>query len=94
MAAEAVGFYILLNLLSLNIPLDLAVSIYAVSLLIGAITFLPGGLGGVEVAMIQLLMLAGAEPSAAATATILIRMSTLWFSVLLGLLATPKTVRV
>lgn len=89
-AAEAVAFYIVLTLLGVDIPLQSAVSIYAVSLLIGAITFLPGGLGGVEVSMIHFLMLAGASPADAATATILIRVATLWFSVFLGLLAIPR----
>lgn len=89
-AAEAVAFYFILQLLGVSISIYSAISIYSVSLLIGALTFLPGGLGGVEVSMIQFLMLAGADPAAAATATIMIRLTTLWFSVLLGLLAFPK----
>lgn len=89
-AAEAVAFYCILELLGLHIALDSAISIYAVSVLVGALTFLPGGLGGVEVTMIQLLMLVGADPADAATATVMIRMTTLWFSVFLGLIAIPK----
>ncbi len=89
-AAEGVAFYFILQLLHVDISLYSAISIYAISLLIGALTFLPGGLGGTEVSMIQLLMIAGAPPAAAATATIMIRLATLWFSVFLGLIALPK----
>lgn len=89
-AAEGVAFYFILQLLGVDISLYSAISIYSVSILIGALTFLPGGLGGTEVSMIQFLMIAGADPSAAATATIMIRLATLWFSVFLGLLAIPR----
>lgn len=89
-AAEGVAFYCILKLLGVTIAFDSAISIYAVSILIGAITLLPGGLGGVEVTMIQLLMLVGADSADAATATVMIRMTTLWFSVFLGLIAIPK----
>jgi uncharacterized protein (TIRG00374 family) len=90
-AAEGVAFYFILQLLHVDISLYSAIAIYAISLLVGALTFLPGGLGGTEVTMIQLLMLAGASPAPAATATIMIRLATLWFSVFLGLLALPKS---
>lgn len=89
-AAEGVAFYFILKLLGLDISILSAVSIFALSLLIGAITFLPGGLGGVEVSLIQFLMLWGATSADATAATILIRVATLWFSIFLGLLAIPK----
>ncbi len=89
-AAEGVAFYYILQLLGVNITLHHSIFIYAVSLLIGALTFLPGGLGGVEVSMIQLLILFGADAATAASATIMIRLTTLWFSVVLGLIALPK----
>jgi uncharacterized protein (TIRG00374 family) len=56
-------------------------------MLIGAISFLPGGLGGAEVTMTALLMLNGMDNGAAVAATLLIRLTTLWFAVVLGLLA-------
>ena len=55
-------------------------------MLIGAISFLPGGLGGAEVTMTALLMLNGMDNGAAVAATLLIRLTTLWFAVVLGLL--------
>ena len=51
---------------------------------------LPGGLGSAEITMIGLLILNGVTGADAATATIVIRIATLWFAVLLGILAMPK----
>jgi uncharacterized protein (TIRG00374 family) len=64
-----------------------ALFIYAFSMLVGAISFLPGGIGGAEVTMTALLMLNGMDNAGAVAATLLIRLATLWFAVLLGLLA-------
>ncbi len=89
-AAEGIAFYYLLVLLNADIGVLPALFIYAFSLVIGAITFLPGGLGGVEVAMLQLLLIRGVPAYDAVAVTIVIRLTTLWFSVLLGLIALPK----
>lgn len=90
-AVEGIAFYYMLQLLHMEqITLFTALFIYAFSLLIGAVTLLPGGLGGAEVTMLQLLILNGAPASSAVAVTIVIRLTTLWFSVLLGLLAMPK----
>lgn len=89
-AAEGVAFFYILQLLGVDISLHHSIFVYAVSLLIGALTLLPGGLGGVEVTMIQLLIMFGADAATAACATIMIRLTTLWFSVFLGLIALPK----
>ena len=85
--AEAFGFSWLMR--SLGHPLDLpvAVSIYALSMLAGALSFMPGGLGGSEAAMVLLLRMLRVPLSAAVAATLLIRLATLWFAVLLGIIA-------
>lgn len=92
--AEGLAFYFLLHLLGSDIGFFTAQFIYSFAMFIGAITMLPGGLGGVEVTMLQLLLLNGVEPSICATVTIIIRLATLWFSVILGLLCLPKTVNI
>jgi uncharacterized protein (TIRG00374 family) len=62
--------------------------IFAASTLFGLVSFLPGGLGVSEVSSVGLLVaLVGLAPSAATTATILIRFCTLWFGVLVGVVA-------
>ncbi len=85
--AEGLAFYYLLQVMGFEITLVTAMFIYAFSMLIGAISFLPGGLGGAEVTMTALLMLNGVDNGAAVAATLLIRLTTLWFAVVLGLLA-------
>jgi uncharacterized protein (TIRG00374 family) len=62
---------------------------YAAGTLAGALAMLPGGLGVAEVGMAGLFR--AADPSlslpTATAATILVRLSTLWFGVVLGALA-------
>jgi glycosyltransferase 2 family protein len=86
-SAEALGFYILMPALGHPLPLLPAISIYAFSMLAGALSFMPGGLGGSEAAMIVLLRLSGIPMPIAVSATLLIRLATLWFAVLLGIVA-------
>lgn len=65
-----------------------ATFIFAASTLFGLVSFLPGGLGASEVSSVGLLVaLVGLSASAATTATIVIRFCTLWFGVLLGVIA-------
>lgn len=54
--------------------------------LLGALTLLPGGLGSTEAGTVGLLALQGVSLAVATPATLLIRLMTLWFATLLGLL--------
>ncbi len=67
------------------IVLSVFAGIYAISMLACARSFLPGGLGSTEIAMGGLLVLIGTEPTAAMGSTIVCRVATLWFAVVLGL---------
>jgi uncharacterized protein (TIRG00374 family) len=60
------------------------VALYAASTVIGALVFLPGGIGLTEASLAGLLVVAGASGTVATTATVLIRLVTLWFPVALG----------
>lgn len=82
--AEAVAFYWILNWMGADIPLAFAVFIYALSMLAGALSFMPGGLGGAEAVMVGLLVWKGMLSADAIAATILIRLVTLWFAVGVG----------
>ncbi len=86
-SAESAGFAILLRSLGHPVPAMTAMSIYGLSMLAGAISFMPGGLGGSEATMIILLRLCGIPMTIAVSATLLIRAATLWFAVALGLVA-------
>ena len=84
-AAEAWGFYLLLGWLGVDAEWWQAMGIYAVSMLAGALSFLPGGLGGAEAAMVALLVAGGAVFGTAVLATVICRAVTLWFAVVLGI---------
>ncbi|MBI4742919.1 MAG: flippase-like domain-containing protein [Betaproteobacteria bacterium] len=82
--AEGVGFWWLLEALGHPLPPTTAVFIYAFAMLVGGISFLPGGLGGSEAVMIGLLAMNGLPEPVAVTATLICRLATLWFAVGLG----------
>lgn len=84
--AEAWAFHRVLQGMGLEVPLAFAVFVYAVSMLAGALSFMPGGIGGAEGVMVALLM-TQAPAADAVAATVLIRLTTLWFAVAIGALA-------
>jgi uncharacterized protein (TIRG00374 family) len=86
-AAEGFALYLILRDMDAPLPVTAAMGIYAVSVLAGALSFLPGGLGSTEAVMGLLLALAGVGSNTAIAATLLCRFTTLWFAVLIGLLA-------
>lgn len=87
---QGVAMYYILNRLDYPVDILSSLFIYGFSLLVGAITLLPGGLGGTEVTMVKLLTWQNVPASAAVAVTLLIRLATLWFSVVVGILALPK----
>jgi uncharacterized membrane protein YbhN (UPF0104 family) len=91
---ECVALYLIL--VGLGLPaswhlLLVAVFTLAVSSLAGAVSMLPGGLGVAEASVAAMLLLLVEDDRmtrpVAAAATLLIRFGTLWFAVLLGVLA-------
>lgn len=87
---EGVGCYFLLKDLGADLSLFNTIFIYAFALLVGAMTFLPAGIGGAELTMLQLFVLYEVPPSTAVAVTIVIRLTTLWYSVLLGMVVLPR----
>ena len=85
--AEAFAFHLMLDWLGLQVDVAFAVFVYAAAMLAGALSFLPGGLGGAEATMVSLLLWLGQPQAPAVAATVLIRLTTLWFAVVLGLIA-------
>jgi uncharacterized protein (TIRG00374 family) len=86
-AAEALAFMWILQWMGMEVDFAFAAFVYALAMLAGALSFMPGGLGGAEGAMLALLLLRGMPLPDAIAATVLIRFTTLWFAVLLGLAA-------
>lgn len=86
-SSEAWAFHLILQWMELEVSLSFAVFVYAISMLAGALSFMPGGLGGMEAVMIALLAIGNIGTPDAIAATVLIRLTTLWFAVALGLMA-------
>jgi uncharacterized protein (TIRG00374 family) len=83
-SAEAFAFHLVLGWTGIEVGLLFAMFTYALAMLAGALSFLPGGLGGAEAVMMALLLFKGAPEPQAIAATIVIRLTTLWFAVALG----------
>jgi uncharacterized protein (TIRG00374 family) len=92
-AAEVVAFWALLEALGAEVSFLQAMFVFAFSVTAGALVLLPGGLGGTEGAMIGLLSLIGVEFGVAVAATAVIRLTTLWFAMALGVLPLVYTMR-
>lgn len=86
-AVQGMAFYFILVTLDIDIPLYAAMSIYAISLLAGALSFVPGGIGTTEAVMGLLLLGSGVDTVSAVAVPLISRLSTLWFAVVLGLLS-------
>ncbi|MEZ4462356.1 MAG: lysylphosphatidylglycerol synthase transmembrane domain-containing protein [bacterium] len=86
---EATAFHLLVEGLGGHADFGLTSFIYAMSTILGAVSFLPGGLGVTEGSMIGVLNVFGVfeSISAATAATYLIRFATLWFGVVAGFIA-------
>ncbi len=87
--AEGVAFFFLLKMLGAPIGLWAAAAIFLAGVLSGALSGLPGGLGGTEVAIVGLLILVDVPAPVAILATGIIRLTTLWFAVLIGVCVFP-----
>ena len=86
-AAEGLALWIIVVGIGEWVSPLIAIPISAAAALVGAVTALPGGLVGFEGSMVALLRQAGLGAPEAALATLLTRLATLWFAVLIGLLA-------
>ena len=83
--AEAVGLKLIADIVSpdqLSIPA--AMGAYAIAIIVGALSFLPGGLGSTEVVMAALLHAHGFDAPQAILITLICRLLTLWLAVLIG----------
>ena len=83
--AEAYAFYLMLGFMGIQFTIAFAIFVYAFATLAGSLSFLPGGLGGIEAVMFGLLVWKGVGQADATAATVLLRLVTLWFAVVIGL---------
>ena len=82
--SEALAFSILAQKLPVEIPLVTSFSIVGLSAVVGALSMLPGGLGGVEAVMVLLLTKLGVDLSSATMIVIVFRLCTLYLMTVVG----------
>ncbi|MCP5036053.1 MAG: flippase-like domain-containing protein [Rhodobacteraceae bacterium] len=87
--AEGYAFHLLLSWMGADIGLAKATAIFIFSALAGGLTGAPGGVGGAEAAMVALLALEGVSLEISLPATAIIRITTLWFAIGIGLVVFP-----
>lgn len=85
MQAWVLALYV--QALGADLGLAECLRIFAVAMLLGAASMVPGGLGATEAALVYQLVAAGMDMAAAVAAAIALRLSTLWFAILLGVIA-------
>ncbi|WP_347311059.1 lysylphosphatidylglycerol synthase transmembrane domain-containing protein [Defluviimonas sp. SAOS-178_SWC] len=87
--AEGYAFHLLLGWMGADIGLMKAIAIFVFATLAGGLTGAPGGVGGAEAAMIALLAFEGIPMEVSVPATAIIRVTTLWFALGIGMAVFP-----
>jgi uncharacterized protein (TIRG00374 family) len=83
---ECLGVYLCAVGLDADRPFLLVIFVFAVSSLVGVLSMLPGGIGAVEAGLAgQFVAVAGLSVGIAVALTFLIRLATLWFATLVGI---------
>jgi len=92
--AEGYAFYLLLTWLGAEVELLMAIAIFVFATLVGGLTGAPGGVGGAEASMVALLLMQGVPLEIGVPATAIIRITTLWFAIGIGLVVFPFAERI
>jgi uncharacterized protein (TIRG00374 family) len=87
-AFQGYGLYLVVDALGFDTGPLLIIGIYNASILAGAISFIPGGIGATEAAITLLLVSIGMDLPLAVLASIICRGMTLWLAVSVGLIST------
>jgi uncharacterized protein (TIRG00374 family) len=90
---EAIGVYLCFEALNLDFGFDLTSTFFSSSIIFGAISLLPAGIGVTEVSFVHLLSSYGVGLSTSTALILLIRLSSLWFSTFIGIIATRLVIR-
>lgn len=88
--AEAAALYLILQHFGTEVSLAQAVFVFSFSMIVGAVSMLPGGLGSTEATMVLLLTALGVDLEVALLSTAIVRATTFWFAVVIGILLTPS----
>ena len=92
-AAEGLALYLLLRFFGADVTPADAVFVFSFSMIVGAASMLPGGLGSTEVTAVVLLTTLGVDFNVAVASTALVRVTTFWFAVGIGVCLLPVAIR-
>jgi uncharacterized membrane protein YbhN (UPF0104 family) len=87
---QGISLFLIANSLGYQFSAYEVIGIYCLSILAGAASFIPGGLGATEIAISLLLTSAGMQSADAVAASLLSRGVTLWLAVAIGFAASVK----
>lgn len=83
---EILAVYLCVVGIGAEVPFLMVVFIFAVASIVGVASMLPGGIGPAEAGLAgQFIVIAGLSSGPAAALTFVIRMATLWFAIVLGI---------
>lgn len=83
---EGLAFVIVLEAVGVAPSIALVLFVYAIGLIAGAVSLLPGGVGATEASHVGLLAAVGYPMAAVTSAVLVVRLATLWYAVALGVL--------
>lgn len=78
---------LIVNSIGFEAKPEIVIGVYCLSILIGAASFIPGGIGATEAAITLLLTGMGMDPAQAVAAAVVCRVVTLWFAIAIGIAA-------
>jgi uncharacterized protein (TIRG00374 family) len=85
---ESMGVYLIVISFGIDkLSYYTVMSTYASSLILGAASFIPGGIGIAEGSMAGLFSFQGVELSSAFALVVIIRLFTIWYSVIVGFIS-------
>lgn len=81
---EGVALWVVLTGFSSEATLLAALFVFGLGSVVGAASLLPGGLAAAEASMVGMLIILGFTQTIAVSATVIIRVGTLWYGAILG----------
>ena len=84
---QGLAFYMVVRHMGMELGFMESMFIFAFPTVLGIISQLPGGIGAEEGGMLALLLLAGQESGLSVAAILLFRILTLWFGLVMGIIA-------
>lgn len=90
----AISYYLCFKALHINMDMLHSTLFTLTSIVFGAISFLPGGVGVVELSLAQLLIKTGLDLGIASSLVLLVRLTGTWFAVAIGFIASRSVMKI